>query len=85
LLDSDDSFIKKTKCLQIQTTEIAGGNTLAHGPLLRATIEGNVSAARKDLGVMTRTIHVDDDLQIDLENDIQTNEMITEGDEENIL
>ena len=66
-------------------TEIAGGNTLAQSPLLRATVEGNVNVAWKDLGIMTRTIHVDDDLQIDLANDIQTGEMITEGDEENIL
>ncbi|KUL91760.1 hypothetical protein ZTR_01176 [Talaromyces verruculosus] len=66
-------------------TEIAGGITLAQSPLLRATVEGNVNVAWKDLGIMTRTILVDDDLQIDLANDIQTGGMITEGDEENTL
>lgn len=84
MLDRDDSFINYTKCLRTQTTEIAGGNTLAHDPLLRATVEGNVNAARKGLGIMKRNTHVDGDLQIDLENDIQTGEMITEDDEENV-
>jgi hypothetical protein len=49
------------------------------------TVEGkNVNVARKDREIMTRNIHIDDDLQIDLASDIQTGEMTTEGDEENI-
>lgn len=85
LHDGDNSSIKYTKCLRIQTTEITGGYTLAQGLLLPATVEGNVNAAKTGLEIMKGNIHADDGLQIGLENDIQTGEMTTGGDEENIL
>ena len=65
--------------------EIADVYTLAQDLLWPATIERNVNAVRTGLDIMRRNIHVDDGLQIDLENDIQRGEMTTGGDVKKIL
>lgn len=85
LRNSYNSLFKYTKCLQVQTAETADVYTLAQDPLWPATIERNVNAVRTGLDIMRRNIHVDDGLQIDLENDIQIGEMTTGGDVKKIL